>query len=100
MENPSFMDTFYLVDLIGGCVQESASKPPLTNKLEDRLFDNVKIDKENIEANVYGEVLDKIPISTIQSFEALVTQSDEPKIQKYHRLGLKQAKPKKKKEVK
>lgn len=99
MKNPSLKDSCCLIDLIDAFVQKSASKPPQTNKLEDCLFDSTKVDKENIEAKVYGEVFDTSPISTNQIFKTLITQTHEPKQQKT-RLGLNHCKPKKKKGVK
>lgn len=92
-------DSWCLIDLIDYCVQESAPNPPPTDELEECLLDSVKNDKENIEAKVYEKLLDKSPIFTNQSFNALVTQSDKPKQQKTQ-LGLKQGEPKQKKGVK
>lgn len=50
-----------VLDLIIDYVQKSASKPLPTNKLEEYLFDTAKINKENIETKVFGEILDKVP---------------------------------------
>ena len=76
MKIPSLMDSCCLVDLITGCVKEISSKPSPTTKLKGCLLDSAKVDKENTKVKVCGEVLDKSPISTNQSFETLVTKSD------------------------
>lgn len=76
MKTPSLRDSCCLVDLIDGCVQESASKPSLTDELEECLLGSTKIDKENTEAKVYEEVLDKSHTSTNQRFKTLVIQSN------------------------
>ena len=46
------------------------------------MLDSAKINKGNIEVNTREEILDKSPISSQQSFEALVTQGDEPEQRK------------------
>lgn len=87
LKNLSLMDSYCLVDLIIGCVQDRASKPPPTNKLEECLFDGAKVDKDDIKAKSYGEILDESQISTNQGFEVPVMKGDKAN---HHRpcLGL------------
>lgn len=67
----SLRDYCCLLDLITDCVQKSTSKPLLTNKLEEYLFDTAKINKENIKTKVFGEILDKVPSPLTKALKCL-----------------------------
>lgn len=62
------MDSYCLVDLLTGFIQESASKPHHTNKLEECLLGSAKVDNGDTKAKVYGEVLDESPIPINKGF--------------------------------
>lgn len=80
LKNTSLRGSGYLVDLITSYVQERASRPPLTNKLEDFLLDGAKVEKDNTKTKVYGEVMEKkSSIPANRGFEVPVVQGNEPK---------------------
>lgn len=65
-----------MVDIIDACVKESAYDHLLIDGLEAYLLDGAKNNKIT-KVEVYEEVFDKSPISSNQSFEVIMTQSDK-----------------------
>lgn len=88
-----------MVDLLIGCVQGSASKPPLTTKLEESLFGDAKVEKVDSNAKTYGEALEENLIPTNQGLNAPAMKGNKPKNNKA-RLGVNNNKPKEKKRLK
>lgn len=68
LKSHSLRDSCCLVDLITNCIQESTLKPSPTNKLEDFILGNPKVEKDGTKAKVYGEILNE---STIPANKAL-----------------------------
>lgn len=80
MRNPSIRDSCNLIDIINACVKENTYEYLLINNLEACLLGGTKINKFT-EAEDYEKVLDKSRISSDQSFEILMTQSEKYKKQ-------------------
>lgn len=81
------------------CVQENASKPPLTAKLEEGLLSGTKVEKVHTKTKGYEEALRGNPISSNEGLDTHVRKGNEPQNHKTH-LGLKKSKLKEKKRVK
>lgn len=77
MKDTSIRDSCHLVDIVDVCIKENTYKHLYINGLESCFLDGPKnkITKEK----VYEEVLDKSLISSYQSFEVRMTQSDKSK---------------------
>lgn len=77
LKNPYLRDYCCLIELLTGCVQESATKPSSTNKLEEYLLGSTKVEKDDTKAKVYGKVLDESPVPTSQGFEAPIVKGND-----------------------
>lgn len=95
LKNPSLKDSCCLVDLLTNYVQESAPKPPPTNKLDGCLLGRAKVENDDTKAKVYENVLDENLIPINQSFKAHVEKGDESK-EHIPCLGFKRSKSKEK----